>query len=410
MSAERNVVTARPGAVQPAHGRARGAVPRAPADRLHIGLVILQAIGHITLTQNLQRVLVDRGDVDVRWVKTSLYRRGGLPERLPGLPASVRSSVRGLLEVRHLLNRWPCDVLLFNPQNPALFCQWYLLRVPSILMTDATPCQYDRLGALYEHAADANPAVRALKHQVNVLNFRLARALVPWSTWTRDSMIRDYGVDPRRAHVIPPGVDTRWWRPTNRRPAGGRVGLLFVGGDFERKGGRLLLDVFTKLCLHERAELHIVTRSTLLPAPGVVVHQDISPNSPELRQLYHQADVFVLPTLADCFPIASIEAMAAGLPVISTAVGGIPDMIQSERTGYLLPPGDGRGLGEALVRLIDDVQHRHALGAAAREASVTRFDAHTNVLRILALARSISAERPRRAFPRRAVPAARSSS
>jgi glycosyltransferase involved in cell wall biosynthesis len=360
------------------------------AGRLRIGFVMEKILGHVTWYQNLRRAVEALDTVDARWVETTLYDSQGRLERVPGLPAFARAGARAWLDVHRGLRGRPCDVLLFNTQKAAMLCQWDMLRTPTMLMTDVTPIQYDRLASLYDHEVDENPVVRTLKHQANVLNFHLARALVPCSTWTRDSMIRDYGVPPERVHVVPIGADTDYWRPAVRRPSGGPVRLLFVGGHFERKGGQLLFDVFRALRLAERAELHVVTRDVVAAAPGVVVHRNLENNTPELLRLYQEADAFVLPTLADCFSNASIEAMATGLPVITTAMGGIPDIVEHGATGYLLAPNDGRQLGEALRRVVEDTSHRVALGAAGRARALARFDARTNVARILELARAIS--------------------
>jgi glycosyltransferase involved in cell wall biosynthesis len=281
-------------------------------------------------------------------------------------------------------------VLLFNTQKAAMFCQWELARIPSMLMTDVTPIQYDQMADLYDHAPDRNPALRMLKHRANVMNFRLARALIPSSNWTRDSMIHDYGVPPERVHVIPIGADTAYWCPGERPHQTDRVQILFVGGHFERKGGRSLLEVFRALGLGDRADLHIVTREDVTPEPGVIVHRNIHNNSPELLRLFQDADLFVLPTLADCFGNASIEAMATGLPVITTAMGGIPDIVEHGVTGFLLAPGDVRGLGEAVRQLVDDSATRRAFGVAARLRAVTRFDSRTNAGKILDLAHDLA--------------------
>ncbi|MGH2355433.1 MAG: glycosyltransferase family 4 protein, partial [Chloroflexota bacterium] len=292
---------------------------------LRIGFVMEQVLGHVTWYQNLRRAVDAVGataGVEARWVETKMWECDGRLERLPGVPSFVKASGRALLDTQRGLRGWPYDVLLFNTQKAAALCQWQMLRTPTLLMTDVTPAQYDRMAALYDHPVDANPAVRALKHQANVVNFRLAAALLPSSTWARDSFVDEYGVPAERVHVIPIGTDTAYWRPAVEREPSDRAQLLFVGGHLERKGGRLLLDVFRDLRLYERADLHLVTRDTLEPPAGVFVHR-MENNSPELLRLYQRADAFVLPTLADCFGNASIEAMAVGLPVITTAMGGI---------------------------------------------------------------------------------------
>ncbi len=371
---------------------AEGPGVRVGTRPLRIAFVMEQVLGHVTVADNLRRAVTALGGVETRWVETTLFDPSGLPERMPGLPPFVRAGIRARLDLHRALRGWRPDILVFNTQKAAALCQWQMLRTPTVLMTDVTPVQYDRLADLYRHTPDRDPVLRAVKHLVNRVNFHLAAALIPYSTWTRDSLVHDYGVPAERVHVIPPGVDTDQWRPARHRRRSERVRLLFVGGNFERKGGVLLLEVFRHLRLHEQAELHIVTREPVPFTPGVAVHRALRNNTPELVALYRQADVFVLPTQADCFSWASIEAMAVGLPVITTAMGGIPDIVEHGRTGYLLPPGDGRALGAALRRLIEDPALRQAMGQAGRERAVAHFDARANTARLLDLCRALKAD------------------
>src|SRR5206468_3105070 len=118
------------------------------------------------------------------------------------------------------------------------------------------------------------------------------------------------------------------WRPPTSEPRQHNhvPRILFVGGDFERKGGPLLLDWFRRAG-RGRCELDVVTRAAVPSEPGVRIHRGIVGNSPEARSLFFAADVFVLPSLGECFGIASVEAMAAGLPVVTTDVGGSRDIV-----------------------------------------------------------------------------------
>ena len=77
-------------------------------------------------------------------------------------------------------------------------------------------------------------------------------------------------------------------------------------------------------------------------------------------------DVFVLPSLTEGTPNGIIEAMAYGLPVISTTVGGVPDLV-SDETGILVPPGDAEALAQAMSRLAEDAHLRERMGRAARK-------------------------------------------
>jgi len=80
--------------------------------------------------------------------------------------------------------------------------------------------------------------------------------------------------------------------------------------------------------------------------------------------LLAQASIFILPSYQENLPVALLEAMAMGLPVVTTPVAGIPDMVEEGRNGFLVPPGDYAGLAERLVRLAHDPALRRSMGEA----------------------------------------------
>jgi len=89
--------------------------------------------------------------------------------------------------------------------------------------------------------------------------------------------------------------------------------------------------------------------------------------------LLRSSDIFVLATQSESMPMSVLEAMAAGLPVVVSDVGGLPEVVADERTGILVPQGDPAALAAALVRLIDDRELRVALGARGLERARTTF-------------------------------------
>ena len=110
-----------------------------------------------------------------------------------------------------------------------------------------------------------------------------------------------------------------------------------------------------------------------------------------VRERYARADIFVLPCVVardgrrDVTPNALIEAMATGLPVISTPVAGVPEIVEDGVSGVLVPPGDAAALAGGIERLAADPAARAALGAAARRRIEDRFDARRNVRSYLRL-------------------------
>jgi glycosyltransferase involved in cell wall biosynthesis len=119
----------------------------------------------------------------------------------------------------------------------------------------------------------------------------------------------------------------------------------------------------------ERTRLEALARRLGLAAdPRFALLPFVPPTADHLLGL----DVFVLPSRAEAFPIGLLEAMAGGIPVVASAVGGVPEAV-SPRTGRLVPPGDPTALAAAVVAFLRNPELRTSLGTAAREAHRSRF-------------------------------------
>jgi glycosyltransferase involved in cell wall biosynthesis len=202
----------------------------------------------------------------------------------------------------------------------------------------------------------------------------------PWSRWVADKLEMS-GIPPERIRVIPPGVDLSIWqpRPEFRSNDTERVQLLFVGGDFFRKGGDILLDVF-RAQFAESCELSIVTHEPIEAGPGVNVFR-AEPNSDLLRRLYATSDLFVLPTQAECFGIAAIEALSSGLPVVMGNRGAAAEIVKGD-TGWLIEPNHDE-LAAAIRSAVQGRQRLREMGERARIDAEQRFDGMQNDMRVL---------------------------
>jgi glycosyltransferase involved in cell wall biosynthesis len=200
-----------------------------------------------------------------------------------------------------------------------------------------------------------------------------ASRIITWSDWCARSVIATYEADPGKVKVIFPGIPLERWEPRqHRRP--GPVRLLFVGTKFVRKGGRHLFDALREVS--GAWEIHVVNRDDDIPDDGrTIVHRGLSPDDGSLVEIYRQADIFVLPTIGDALPMALLEAMAVGLPVIATRVGGIPEVVREGETGMLVEVGDVDGLAAAIQTLVNDPALRVAMGVAGRRLALARHDA-----------------------------------
>jgi glycosyltransferase involved in cell wall biosynthesis len=206
--------------------------------------------------------------------------------------------------------------------------------------------------------------------------YAAARACCPASHWTARSLQADYGVAGEKIHVVglgrnhePPARAGDWRVPR----------FLFIGVDWERKNGPLLLETFAHL-RRERpdARLDLVGGHPRLDQPGVCGHGllklDRDDDRERVAHLLARATCFVMPSEAEPFGIAYTEAAAAGVPSIATTVGGA-ETILGEDGGLLVEPGDRHALAAAMERLADGDVARSMGEAARRRAELFTWEA-----------------------------------
>lgn len=293
--------------------------------------------------------------------------------------------------IERTLKSHKIDVLHFHTQNAAWLSAAYSQRIPTVITTDQTNAQialeYPRW-TRWSHV----PSMALERRTI-----AWADAIVVFSQWAADSFVNDYCVPRERVHVIPVGVELEGFAGFERQHArpSDKTRLLFVGGDFHRKGGPLLVDVFRKKFDDCGIELHLMTNDPAASTQGnVVVHRNVRPFSPAWYELYSQADIFVLPTLREAFGIAYIEAMAAGLPIIGTRISAAPEIV-SEDVGFLVEPNDPHGLAQRIKQLAGDSELRRSLGDNGRARARRLFDAKHHVARLGDVFEQVAAEHSR---------------
>jgi glycosyltransferase involved in cell wall biosynthesis len=358
-----------------------------------------QALGHVTHYRNLREFTDRQPDIAPLWLPIPFELRG-LARRVPLLRSnwSVRASLRARIALNRVRSGVSLDAAMFHTQVTALFSIGFMHRVPSVISLDATPINYDTVGQFYGHRAAGGSFLDRKKFDMNRNAFHAAAGLVAWSEWARRSLVSDYGVDGARIRVLPPGASQPYFEigrtRSNRssRSRSGRVRVLFVGADFRRKGGPTLFEAMDGP-LGTVCELHVVTQAEVVAPPNVIVHRGLQANSPELLRQFAEADLFVLPTHADCLSVVLMEAAAAGLPVITTDVGALSEGLVAGESGLLIPPGDRRALQAALTALVDEPERRQRMGRAAHAFATERFDARRNNRLLLDLVRDLAEAR-----------------
>lgn len=188
------------------------------------------------------------------------------------------------------------------------------------------------------------------------------------------------GVPEARLTTILNGVDTEYFRPP-AAPAAGPPKVLSVARMVPEKDHDTLLAAFQRTAqAHPEAELLLVGEGARRAAVRDLARQllpedrvKLLPPREDLRPLLQQASFLVLSSQTEALPNVVLEAMAVGLPVVATRVGGVPELVQSGRTGWLVNPGDAPGLATAMNRALADPEARQAMGQAGRDRAVKHF-------------------------------------
>ena len=227
-----------------------------------------------------------------------------------------------------------------------------------------------------------------------------AAFVVPVSEYNRELIAAECGERARiKLAVIHCGVETDFFRPSESAPPERPLSVLCVGTLHEVKGQRYLVEACRLL-----ADAGVDVVCTLVgdgPDRAALARQIAAAGlerrvaiggrrtRAELAEQLRAAHVLVAPSVPtsegkrEGIPVVLMEAMASGIPVVASAISGIPELVEDGVSGLLVPPRDPRAVADALRRLLDDAPLRRQLGAAGREKVVREFDVHTNAAELV---------------------------
>ena len=181
-----------------------------------------------------------------------------------------------------------------------------------------------------------SPAIR--KQIEDSIKSKYCRKIMPLTRAAQKTMeaVLDLSGAESKIEVVYPAIRPMTARERKKRD---KVRILFIGNDFQIKGGRVVLEAFSKLRRKYDVALVIVSQeaysSNLPPQEDVTILPSLS-REILLRDWYPEVDIFCLPTYADSFGFVFLEAKAAGLPIVSTDHFHMPEIIEDGKTGFLI--------------------------------------------------------------------------
>jgi colanic acid/amylovoran biosynthesis glycosyltransferase len=233
--------------------------------------------------------------------------------------------------------------------------------------------------------------------------FRDAKFIFCISNFCR-SQVMKYCPPPqwKNLHVVPLGVDTEQFQPAPQATRS-RLEIFSVGRLTPAKGQLILLLAFKKL-LEKGHSVHLTfigdgaDRKLLEQFVAEHrMHESVTflgaLNHDQTRSRLASADIFALPSFAEGVPVALMEAMAMEIPCVSTQIAGIPELIENEVDGILVPASSDDALANALERLVQSSELRRKLGAEARKKVKNCYNLHTNIEKLAVTFQKCLAER-----------------
>jgi glycosyltransferase involved in cell wall biosynthesis len=249
---------------------------------------------------------------------------------------------------------------------------------------------YSRLNANEKFLVSFNWFLRIFEEKM------LARAkkIIAVSRFTKWELTNYYNIPESKIRVIHNGVDVNKFKPAVDK---GKVkeelgfnpediAIVSVGRLYARKGLFALIECMPAVVKRfknakfiisgkgQSDELRkLITHAEKLGVKNNILFTGYYPDK-KLPKLYQAADVFAFSTFYEHHPFAILEALSTGLPVVTTTVGGIPETIESGKSGFLVEPFNPRQLAEKILYLLEHPAEAAEMGAQARKTIVDRFD------------------------------------
>lgn len=193
------------------------------------------------------------------------------------------------------------------------------------------------------------------------------------STNIKKSLEEQYNLPGQKAICVFAGSNVEAMAISTPEKRFEKQNILFVGIDWERKGGPALVSAFKIIqANYPDASLTVVGCKPNVDSANINIVGRILPE--DLKQYYLNASIFCLPTKEEPFGIAFLEAMQAGLPIIGTKVGAIPDFVEDGWNGWLVEPENVEEIADAISRLFDNPELCHIFGSRSYQLVQERYN------------------------------------
>ena len=219
---------------------------------------------------------------------------------------------------------------------------------------------------------------RLLNRTIEKIKLSFADLIITSSEYSKSEIV-SVGINPDSVHVLSPGLDREKYHILSSSNRSDSKKILCVGNYVPRKGIIYSIEAFSQI-ERQKFTLHLVGNRKnnssyynqlnnaveKLKLTECVVFHDGS-DQENIKQLYASADIFVLPSFKETFGIVFLEAMHYGLPIITTNVSAMPELVEEGKNGFLVPIADSQALAKAISKLIENPDLSKQMGEVGRK-------------------------------------------
>ncbi len=256
----------------------------------------------------------------------------------------------------------------------------------------------------YSYDSSDNFLIRKfINRTIEKIRLSFADLIIASSDYSKSEIV-SVGINPDSVHVLSPGLDREKHNILSSSCRSDSKKILCVGNYVSRKGIIYLIEAFSQI-ERQNFTLHLVGNRKnnssyynklnnaveKLKLTECVVFHDGS-DQENIKQLYASADIFVLPSFKETFGIVFLEAMHYGLPIITTNVSAMPELIEEGKNGFLVPPGDSQALAEAISTLIENPDLSKQMGEAGRKKVANSYYWEQSGSKFVAILESLKKE------------------
>ena len=259
---------------------------------------------------------------------------------------------------KKILNEFDFDVLIYNNAFTGLLCTLFLKKRVVVMINDDNKLYYKKISFKFNKKY-FKTKILGYFERVAVIN---ADTVIVNSLFMKKQVSLHYGLKEDKTKLLIKGIDLEKYKFRIREKFTSEIEILFIKADYVRGG---LFDLIEAITLLQNSKIKITIIGPPLDQINLIkkkinnrgiakyeINGPLHPNS--VKQYFERADIFCVPAHKEALGVANMEALASGIPVISTNVGGVPEVLDYGNCGWLVEPGNPMKIAESLAECINN--------------------------------------------------------